>query len=197
MESKAETLVLTANSLHEFNPAMARDHISRFMKLLNENEIEILKFENIQNIILGYILAIRLSIIDETTANKKIADLKFRFHSKDHLRYENGIHVSGPHGGAGRGIEIIPNFELKEGYLVTIYNMDGNHPFWGNNIQMASKQMKIIEKQNDKIQLRGFGNDYLGNSFSGYAITVSLVVNEIDHITLHIIDREIEIKYLN
>jgi len=86
---------------------------------------------------------------------------------------------------------------LKEGYLVTIYNMDGNHPFWGNNIQMASKQMKIIEKQNDKIQLRGFGNDYLGNSFSGYAITVSLVVNEIDHITLHIIDREIEIKYLN
>ena len=32
-------------------------------------------------------------------------DLNFVFKSSDHLRYENGKHVSGPHGGAGRAVQ--------------------------------------------------------------------------------------------
>lgn len=64
-----------------------------------------------------------------------------KFTSADHIRYENGLHVSGPHiNGARRGIEIIKN-EKGRGYLVAMHNLDGDHPVWGNNIQMASKQM--------------------------------------------------------
>jgi hypothetical protein len=194
--SKAETLVMTADSLHEFNPQMASEHIRRFMNLVSDNEIEILKFEHIQNIIYGFVLAIRLKILDEQTANKKLNELKLRFVSKDHLRYENGIHVSGPHGGAGRGIEIVPNFKLREGYLVTIYNQDGVHPVWGNNVQMATKQMKAVHRTVNEIQLRGFGTDPLGNSFVDYGLSIHLSENEIDHIKLHLFDRGVVIKYL-
>lgn len=195
-ESKAETLVMTADSLQEINPKIASEHISRFMNLLEQNEIEVVKFEHVQNIIYGFVLAIRLSVIDEETANNKLNKLKLRFLSSDHLRYENNVHVSGPHGGAGRGIEVVPNFKLKEGYLVTVYNQDGNHPFWGNNIQMAAKQMKVINRTTSEIQLQGFGTDPLGNSFSDYALSIHLSGNDIDHIKLHMLDRGIIIKYL-
>lgn len=40
---------------------------------------------------------------------------------------------------------------------MTMYNLDRNHPVWQNNVQMAPKQMKIIEQTNDKIILRGYG----------------------------------------
>jgi hypothetical protein len=175
---------------------MAKEHIGRFMNLLEQNEIEVVKFEHIQNIVYGYVLAIRLSAIDEDTANDKLNNLKLRYHSKDHLRYENDRHVSGPHGGAGRGIEVVPNFKLKEGYLVTVYNQDGIHPVWGNNIQMATKQMKVINKTENEIQLRGFGTDPMGNSFSDYALSIHISGNDIEYIKLHMLDRGIEIKYL-
>ena len=196
-ESKAETLVMTADSLHEFNPKMAQEHISRFMNLLTENEIELVKFEHIQNIVYGFVLAIRLNMIDEATANEKLNRIKLRFASKDHIRYENGIHVSGPHGGAGRGIQIVPNFELKEGYLVTIYNQDGLHPLWGNNIQMAPKQMKVVRKSENEIELRGFGHDMFGNTFSDYGMTLKLYDGELEKCTLHMFDRNIDIEYQN
>jgi len=195
-ESKAETLVVTADSLKEINPNMAKEHIGRFMNLLDENDIEIIKFKHVQNILYGYVLALRLSIMDEYSANERLNKLRLRFLSSDHLRYENDIHVSGPHGGAARGIEIVPNFELKEGYLVTIYNQDGNHPIWENNIQMTPKQMKVVNKTENEIQLRGFGTDSFGASFVDYAITVHLSENEIDYIKLYMLDRGIVIKYL-
>ncbi|HNY45114.1 MAG TPA: hypothetical protein PLG11_07570 [Bacteroidales bacterium] len=197
IESKAETLVMTADSLHEFNPKMAKEHISRFMNLLSENEIELVKFEHVQNIIYGFVLAIRLNLIDEDTANKRLNEIRLRFASKDHSRFENGIHVSGPHGGAGRVIEIIPNFELKEGYLVTIYNQDSLHPVWGNNIQMAPKQMKVVRKSETEIELRGFGHDMFGNSFSDYGMTLKLYDGELEKCTLHMFDRNIDIEYQN
>ena len=194
-ESKAETLVMTADSLHEFNPKMAQEHINRFMNLLTENEIELVKFEHIQNIVYGFVLAIRLNMIDEATANEKLNRIKLRFASKDHIRYENGIHVSGPHGGAGRGIQIVPNFELKEGYLVTIYNQAGLHPLWGNNIQMAPKQMKVVSKTANEIELRGFGHDMFGNTFSDYGITLKIYDGELEKCILHMFDRNIDIEY--
>ena len=187
---------MTTNYLEKLNPEIAKNHINRFMHIFEENEIEIIKFKHIQNIIYGFILAIRLSQIDENTANTKLNNLKLRFHSTDHLRYENGIHVSGPHGGAKRVIEIVPNFELKEGYLVTIYNQEGLHPFWGNNIQMASKQMKVTGKLDNEIILNGFGYDPLGNPFKDYGININIVENEIQYITLLIHNRDVKIKYL-
>ena len=195
-ESKAETLVMTADSLHEMNPEMAKEHINRFINLIQENEIEIVKFEHVQNIGYGLVLAMRLSILDESTASEILSKVKLRYHSSDHLRYENDIHVSGPHGGAGRGVEITPNFKLKEGYLVTVYNQDNLHPVWGDNIQMAPKQMKVINKTDNEIQLRGFGEDAMGNTFEDYAVSIHFSNNEIDHMKLHMLDRGIVIKYL-
>lgn len=37
--------------------------------------------------------------------------LNFIFKSSDHLRYENGEHVSGPHGGARRAVKVEPNIK--------------------------------------------------------------------------------------
>lgn len=200
-DSKAEALVQTADSLHEFNPQMAKEHIKRFMNLISENESEFLKFDHIQNIIYGFVLAIRLGVINEDSANQKLSDLKFRFYSTDHIRIENGVptqgSIRGDNKGANRGIEIIPNFELKEGYLVTIYNQDGNHPVWGNNIQMAPKQMKIIHKTENHIVLRGFGTDDFGNTFSDYGMTLELINGKIIQCILHMYDRDIDIEYKN
>lgn len=200
-DSKAETLVQTADSLHEINPQMAKEHIKRFMNLLSENDSEFLKFEHVQNIIYGFVLAIRLGLINEDSANQKLRDLKFRFYSTDHIRIENGVptqgSIRGDNKGANRGIEITPNFELKEGYLVTIYNQDGNHPVWGNNIQMAPKQMKTIHKTENHIVLRGFGTDVFGNTFSDYGMTLQLLRSKIIQCTLHMHDRDIDIEYKN
>jgi hypothetical protein len=82
--------------------------------------------------------------------------MNFEFKSSDHLRYENGVHVSGPHGGARRLVKVEPNISGSEGFSVSMYNLDGNHPVWQNNIQMAHKQMKVIEESENKTVLETF-----------------------------------------
>jgi len=195
-ESKAEALVITADSMKDSNVGMAQEHIARFLNLLEGNEIEFIKFEHIQNIVYGFIMAVELDVIDEDTANERLSELNLRFLSSDHIRYENGAHVSGPHGGARRGIEIAPNYEGQEGYLVTIYNQDGLHPVWGNNIQMGTKPMHVVKRTDNEIQLRGFGEDQFGNPFTDYAVSIHLVNNRIDFMQLHMLDRGVVIKYL-
>jgi hypothetical protein len=122
--------------------------------------------------------------------------LDFVFKSSDHLRYENGRHVSGPHGGAGRAVKVEPNINGGEGVSVTMYNLDGNHPVWQNNIQMAPKQMKVIEQTNDKIVLRGYGHDAMGASFADYGLTIKLKNGELENCILHMQDRGVDIEYL-
>lgn len=122
--------------------------------------------------------------------------LDFVFKSSDHLRYENGNHVSGSHGGAGRAVKVEPNISGGEGLTVTLYNLDGNHPVWQNNVQMAPKQMKIIKETNDKIVLRGYGHDAMGASFSDYGLTINLKNGELYNCILHMHDRGVDIEYL-
>lgn len=122
--------------------------------------------------------------------------LDFVFKSSDHLRYENGNHVSGPHGGAGRAVKVEPNISGGEGLTVTLYNLDGNHPVWQNNVQMAPKQMKIIKETNNKIVLRGYGHDAMGASFSDYGLTINLKNGELYNCILHMHDRGVDIEYL-
>lgn len=122
--------------------------------------------------------------------------LNFVFKSSDHLRYENGKHVSGPHGGAGRAVKVEPNISGGEGYTVTLYNLDGNHPVWQNNVQMAPKQMKVIQRDNNKIILRGYGHDAMGASFADYGLTINLKNGEIHNCILHMYDRGVDIEYL-
>ena len=121
-------------------------------------------------------------------------DLNFKFTSSDHLRYENGAHVSGPHGGATRMIEV--EQKSSETFIVTIYNLQGEHSIWQNNIQMSPKQMKLISKDKDLIELRGYGQDDFGGLFSNYGISINLNNDDICKITLHIYNRCIDVVYL-
>ncbi|MFM9947493.1 MAG: hypothetical protein ACKV1O_06100 [Saprospiraceae bacterium] len=131
--------------------------------------------EQILNAIQEFIDEIGVSIDFKSTFNSPINfDLNFVFKSSDHLRFENGKLISGPHGGAGRAVKVEPNISGDEGCTVTLYNLDGNHPVWQNNVQMAPKQMKVIQQTNEKIVLRGYGYDAMGSSFADYGLTITL-----------------------
>ena len=123
-------------------------------------------------------------------------DLNFVFKSSDHLRYENGKHVSGPHGGAGRAVKVETNISGGEGYTITLYNLDGNHPVWQNNVQMAPKQMKVIQQSSNKIVLRGYGQDAMGGSFADYGLTIYFDNEQVSKCILHMHDRNVDIEYL-
>jgi len=136
-------------------------------------------------------------IRSKSVKSDSLIDLdNFIFESSDHLRYENKIHVSGPHGGAKRIIKVEKNISGLSGYTVTLFNGDGDHPIWQNNVQMAPKAMKIIEATNEKIVLRGFGHDIMGSSFSDYGMTIVLTNNIVEKCFLHMHDRNVDIEYL-
>lgn len=121
----------------------------------------------------------------------KKSELNFVFNSPDHLRYENGVHVSGPHGNAPRAIKVEPNIAGGEGYTVTIYNTDGQY-----SVQMAPKQMKINFQDNSKVILKGYGVDSMGSSFADYGLTIVYTNKTIEKCILHMHDRKIDIHYL-
>lgn len=118
--------------------------------------------------------------------------LNFVFHSSDHLRYESGRHVSGPHGGAPRAIKVEDNISGNEGYTVTMYNTAGRQAV----VQMAPKQMKLIGVDNEKIQLKGYGQDAMGASFADYGLTIYHNDGNIEKCILHMFDRNVDIMYL-
>ena len=137
-------------------------------------------------------------------------DLNFIFKSRDHLRYENGVHVGGPHaGGANRAVKVEPNingckgYDIQEGegYIVTIYNLDGVHPLWGNNVQMTPKPMRIVIQSADKIVLRGYPvkakSPWGWIDFDGqdYGLTIYIQDEEVDKCVLHLYDRNVDIEY--
>jgi len=119
-------------------------------------------------------------------------ELDFVFHSSDHLRYENGRRVSGPHGGAPRAVKVEANISGNEGYTVTMFNTDGGQAV----IQMAPKQMKLVGIDNEKIQLKGYGRDAMGASFADYGLTIYLDDGNIEKCILHMFDRNVDIEYL-
>jgi tetratricopeptide (TPR) repeat protein len=126
--------------------------------------------------------------------NKPSIDLTdFKFLSDDHTRVENGRPTSANNKGAWRGIRV--KTSDNKTFYVTMYNMNENHPVWGNNIQMAEKRMKLDAEQNDKIILRGFGTDAMGATFADYGLTLHKSNNNVNKVTLHMYDRKIDIIY--
>lgn len=128
-----------------------------------------------------------------------IGDIQFL--SDDHIRYQNGQAVistssdSEGHNKANRVIQVEPNINGGDGYTVTIFNKDGNHPLWGNNIQMAPKQMKIVSVDNQRIVLRGYGQDAMGGAFADYGLTIYHDGTEAIKLKLHMHDRNVDIEY--
>jgi len=126
--------------------------------------------------------------------NKPSIDLTdFKFLSDDHTRIENGRLTNANNKGAWRGIRVKTSDNST--FFVTMYNMNENHPVWGDNIQMAEKRMKLVTEQNDKIVLRGFGTDAMGASFADYGLILNKKNGIIDEIILNMFDRNIKIVY--
>lgn len=127
------------------------------------------------------------------------------FDSSDHIRFQNGVDVSGHNYGCNRRFVIEKNIEGGEGYTVTMYNLDGLHPIWQNNIQMAPKRMRIISTSENVVELRGYGYDEnalaLGASlsdasFASYGVALLIEAAEIKRIQLNMYDRDVSIVYL-
>mgnify|MGYP000194138179 CR=1 FL=1 len=123
--------------------------------------------------------------------NKKSLELNFIFHSSDHIRYQNGIPISGPHGGASRAIKVETNLNNNEIYTVTIFNTDSNQ----NIVQMAPKQMKLLSYNSDTIELKGYGRGLMGEPFEDYGLTILQNDGKIEECILHIYSRSIYIQY--
>ncbi len=139
----------------------------------------------------------KTSIIDSLKSgsnNPEPGELKFT--SSNHIRYQNGVDVSGHNYGCNRQVEIKNNINGNEGYTITIYNLDTNHPLWGNNVQMAPKQMRVTKVSEDVISLIGFGYDLMGNTFSDYAMDVYISGEDVIKIVLKMLDRNTYIEYL-
>lgn len=97
------------------------------------------------------------------------------------------------------------NIQGEEGYTVTMYNLDGVHPLWKNNVQMAPKRMKIVNVEGNIVELRGYGYDenalaigapLQAASFENYGVVVMIEDDSIVRAQLNMFDRNISIVYL-
>ena len=127
------------------------------------------------------------------------------FDSSDHIRFQNGQVVSGHNYGCHRRFVIEKNIKGGDGYTVTMYNLDGLHPLWKDNIQMAPKRMRIVSSNENIIELRGYGYDenalamgvpLSDASFSSYGAVLLVEGTEIKRVQLNMYDRNISIVYL-
>ena len=130
---------------------------------------------------------------------------KIVFDSSDHVRFQNGQEGSGHNYNCHRRITIEKNIEGAEGYTVTMYNMDGMHPLWQNNVQMAPKRMKIVNVDRNIVELRGYGYDenalamgapLEAASFENYGIAIMIENDAIVRAQLNMYDRNVSIVYL-
>ena len=118
------------------------------------------------------------------------------FTSSYHVRFQNNQDISGHNYGANRRLVIEKNIEDGEGYTVTMFNLDGIHPLWQNNIQMSPKRMRITNVSDNIVQLRGYGYDSMGTSFADYGVVLLIENEEIIRAQLNMYDRNISIVYL-
>ncbi len=127
------------------------------------------------------------------------------FDSSDHIRFQNDNDVSGHNYGCNRRLVIEKNIQGGEGYTVSMYNLDGMHPLWQNNVQMSPKRMKIVAVKGNIIELRGYGYDenalamgapLEAASFENYGVVLMIEDNEIVRAQLNMFDRNVSIVYL-
>lgn len=124
------------------------------------------------------------------------------FVASDHKRYENGNWTEGDNKGCGRAIEVKADPD-SDNYLVTLYNLDGVNPRWGNNIQIAPKRMRIVTSSDGEITMRGYGSDPMLGGFGrppqiqeNFGITLHIAEGAIDYVSYHYHDRDVRIDFL-
>lgn len=139
------------------------------------------------------------------TGNNSPSDGQVVFDSSDHIRFQNGQDVSGHNYNCHRRLIIEKSIKGGEGYTVTMYNLDGVHPLWQNNIQMAPKRMKIVNVDGNIVDLRGYGYDenalamgapLEAASFENYGVVLMIEDGEIVRAQLNMFDRNVSIVYL-
>ena len=137
--------------------------------------------------------------------NNQPSDGQVVFDSSDHVRFQNGQNVSGHNYGCNRRLVIEKNIQGGKGYTISMYNMDGMHPLWQNNIQMAPKRMKIVNVDGNIVDLRGYGYDETAlamgapletASFENYGVVLMIEDGKIVRAQLNMFDRNVSIVYL-
>jgi hypothetical protein len=117
------------------------------------------------------------------------------FLSDNHDRYENNILNQADNKGACRGFRFFPEGDFDDIFEVSIHVLNRTFSNWGEQIQMSPKLMKIVTETPESILLRGIGNDPMGFSFSDYAVQLNYKNDEINDVTLILIDRNVKIHY--
>ena len=137
--------------------------------------------------------------------NNQPSDGQVVFDSSDHIRFQNGNDVTGHNYGCNRRLVIEKDIQGNEGYTVTMYNLNGMHPLWQNNVQMAPKRMKIVNVDDNIVELRGYGYDEnalaMGAplemaSFENYGVVLMIEDGEIVRAQLNLHDKDVCIVYL-
>lgn len=134
--------------------------------------------------------------------------MEISFNSTSHQRFENNIPINSLQE-CNRCIKIEKNINgckgyrliNGDGYIVSIINIDGNHPLWQNKYQMSPKPMRVVLQNSNIIVLRGysvlaqtpFGWDNF--DMSDYGITLYIKGDEIEKCRLDMFDRNIYIEY--
>lgn len=130
------------------------------------------------------------------------------FESSSHQRFENGEPVRGlqicnravkieENINGCKGYNLVPG----DGYIVSILNLDGNHPLWGDNYQMSPKPMRIVRETEKTIEFRGYEvlvqTPFGWNSIdmSDYGVTLFVENGEIIKSRLDMFDRNTHIEY--
>ena len=87
-----------------------------------------------------------MSFLDDVlTGNNTPSEGYIEFLSSVHIRYQNGIDVSGHNYNCHRKIKIENSITQSDGYTITIFDEDSVHPIWGNKVQMSPKRMQIVK----------------------------------------------------
>ena len=130
------------------------------------------------------------------------------FNSTSHLRFENGITVREIQK-CNRVIKIEDSVNGcdgydrvdRDGYIVSILNLDQPHPVWGGNYQMSPKPMRLIDKSDSIVILRGYSVlaqtpfGWMDVDLSGYGVTLYAENDEIVKCRLDMFDRNVYIEY--
>ena len=129
--------------------------------------------------------------------------------SKRHQRYERGVPVMGMQH-CGRAL-IIKNSDFRElmkgapvtpteGFLVRMINTDERDAMGNYQEMMQPKLMTLVSDTTNKIELKGVALTMMGIKtvdFSDYSITLHLVNRMVAKCVLHMLDRGIDIEYLD